>query len=494
MINFLLRSDQAIEQTGGCVYFRSRTLRKAKRLAAALTLAGLLVQLNTSAAEADNPPADLRVISTMGPLGAKPPSLAELKHNDAQQLRSDTLTSLGPDGQRGEAAFETVGPASSWAQRAGEPSAVSAATPSHRVARDATAAPTPLYPEPSHTMTAKECRDGLGTDKKFFIKSRFAVCSGASFTQEWVQNNRPVGASTFGFLAIGTVAKGSRTMNVEYRYVQMQATGETGIATFMITPDVAIPQKWPATAATRQGGSIPAAQSFAALKAQADPGFQHNVTVDRGQGDKPDDTVFAVYQPSLKMRVGGGWKMSGALAGKPFFLAPRWDAAQYVSRNGGAAAFSYVVAMPFSTKAGAPERLAAQHIKDAYASPASTKPVNTSKSIPGRSADRPLTRLYPKARRDANRSEAVKVCKKYWGTNYAQGGKECDEFPFSTTYEGAAQALTKYDPQHKAPRNNFSARPIPKADNGAGGRLMADFYRVNRILDGANDGFTIKVS
>ncbi|MFE4678650.1 hypothetical protein [Streptomyces sp. NPDC056723] len=475
------------------MYVRPRTLRKAKRAGVALALSALLLQLNMSAAEADNTPSDLRVISTMGPLGAKPPSLEDLRRDYAHQRRSDTLASPSSDGMRGKTAFETVGPASSWARRAGESSAVSVAARSRSVARTSAAAP-PLYPEPSHTMTAKECRDGLGTDKRFFIKSRFAVCSGASFTQEWVQNNRPVGASTFGFLAIGTIAKGSRTMNVHYRYVGMEATGETGVATFMVTPDVTIPQKWPATAATQTGGSLPAAQSFAALKAQAEPGFQHNVTVSRGQGDKPDDTVFAVYQPSLKMRVGGGWKMSGALSGKPFFLAPRWDAAQYVSRNGGAAAFSYVVAMPFSTKAGAPERLAAQHIKDAYASPAGTKPVNSSKNIPGLSADRPLTRLYAKPRRDANRSEAVKVCKKYWGTNYAQGGKECDEFPFSTTYEGAAQALTTYDPQHKAPKNNFSARPIPKADNGAGGRLMADFYRVNRILDGTNDGFTIKVS
>ncbi|MFF0164131.1 hypothetical protein ACFYRY_42640 [Streptomyces sp. NPDC005263] len=64
----------------------------------------------------------------------------------------------------------------------------------------------------------------------------------------------------------------------------------------------------------------------------------------------------------------------------------------------------------------------------------------------------------------------------------------------SSTYEGAAQALKKYDPQQKAPKNNFSVRPIPKDDNGAGGRLMADFYRLNRIIDGSNDGFTIKVS
>ncbi|PJN11031.1 hypothetical protein CG723_08560 [Streptomyces sp. CB01635] len=57
-----------------------------------------------------------------------------------------------------------------------------------------------------------------------------------------------------------------------------------------------------------------------------------------------------------------------------------------------------------------------------------------------------------------------------------------------------AQALTKYDPQHKAPKNNFSARPIPKEDNGAGGRSIADFYRLNRIIDGPNDGYIIKVS
>ncbi|MFI8792925.1 hypothetical protein [Streptomyces sp. NPDC055105] len=42
------------------------------------------------------------------------------------------------------------------------------------------------------------------------------------------------------------------------------------------------------------------------------------------------------------------------------------------------------------------ERLAAQHIKDAYNTPSATKPANTNKEIPGRTADRPLTRLYAK--------------------------------------------------------------------------------------------------
>ena len=76
--------------------------------------------------------------------------------------------------------------------------------------------------------------------------------------------------------------------------------------------------------------------------------------------------------------------MSGALSGQRFFLAPRWDAAQYDSRNEGAAAFSYVVAMPFSTKASAPERLAVQHIKDAYASPATGSDTH---ELPGQPRD-----------------------------------------------------------------------------------------------------------
>ncbi|MER7202831.1 MULTISPECIES: NucA/NucB deoxyribonuclease domain-containing protein [unclassified Streptomyces] len=435
-----------------------------------------------------------RVVSTVGALGASLPSLRELRQDWTHRRTVADANSLNASSTAGETPLETVGPAAAWASESDEPAAVAPGGSGAQRARTL-AADDSLYPEPAHTMTAQECRDGLGSDKKFFIKSRFAVCSGASFTQEWIKDNKPVGASTFGFLAIGTIAKGSRTMNVQYRYVQMQTTGTTGVSTFMITPSVTIPQIWPATAKTSQGGSVPVAQSFAALKAQTEPGFQHNLTVASGQGDPPDDTVFAVYQPKVKLRVDGGWKMNGALSGEPFFLAPRWDKAQYVSPDNGAAAMSYTVAMPFSTKTDAPERLAAQHIKDAYDKPGTTKPDNTSKDIPGRTADRPLTRLYADtSRRNANRRAAVATCKKYWGDNYADGGNECDEFPFSTTYEGAAQASAKYDPQGKAPKNNYSARPIPKTDNGAGGTLMSLFYKYNRIIDGPNDGFLVEVN
>ncbi|MEU6662118.1 hypothetical protein [Streptomyces sp. NPDC046821] len=39
-------------------------------------------------------------------------------------------------------------------------------------------------------------------------------------------------------------------------------------------------------------------------------------------------------------------------------------------------------------------------------------------------------------------------------------------------------------------RLTLTARPIPKEDNGACGRIIADLYRINRI----NDGYIITVS
>ncbi|WP_128819887.1 NucA/NucB deoxyribonuclease domain-containing protein [Streptomyces sp. S063] len=74
------------------------------------------------------------------------------------------------------------------------------------------------------------------------------------------------------------------------------------------------------------------------------------------------------------------------------------------------------------------------------------------------------------------------------GADYATSvpgvSRECDEYPFASTYEGAAQS--KYD--QTKPKDNFSARPLPKADNGAGGSILKIFMDRNRILDGFSSG------
>ena len=132
----------------------------------------------------------------------------------------------------------------------------------------------------------------------------------------------------------------------------------------------------------------------------------------------------------------------------------------------------------------------AQHIKTAFTKPQDTKPYMSAKKVPGRRPEDPLHRTVNKARKDDNRKAAVKQCKRYWGANYTQGGaRECDEYPFATTYEGAAE----HDYDADAKKFNFSVKPIAADDNGAGGSILLSFYAKNRIIDGMDDGFIVKI-
>ncbi|MFC9223839.1 hypothetical protein ACFT8W_24440 [Streptomyces hygroscopicus] len=81
--------------------------------------------------------------------------------------------------------------------------------------------------------------------------------------------------------------------------------------------------------------------------------------------------------------------------------------------------------------------------------------------------------------------------KRYFGDGYGQGGKfECDEYPFASTYEGAAEH--EWDPDAK--KDNYSVLPIDAKQNGDAGLLLQGFYAKNRMLDGLEDGFIVKIT
>ena len=74
--------------------------------------------------------------------------------------------------------------------------------------------------------------------------------------------------------------------------------------------------------------------------------------------------------------------------------------------------------------------------------------------------------------------------------NHGTAGLDVDEFPFATTYEGAAQHT--YDPT--APADNFSAKMIDSAENQAGGSQLGVYYGYNRVIDGSDDGFYVEIT
>lgn len=444
-----------------------------------------------------------RIEANILPAGTRIPSLQEMQSGDVREAfrKLAARTSLGSS----QVAQETVGPARSYAPVAAMPSH----TPqTHRATVQGSGKTGPekiTYPQPSRTMTESECRKGLGEKLPFFFKSRFAACAGAVFTQTWTKKGKPAGESQFVALVVGTIAKDSRKIDYRYHFTNMEETGDTKTSGLKITIDPKHPATWPSKVKIKHGGKIPDSPTFDELKKLKT--FTHTTTVDAGQGKKPDDRVFAVYEPVIKLTPPPGYKLSGNTEGKLFMLPPRWDAASYLPNEEGqkgkphtkgAASFSFLGFLKYSSKPGAKEKAVADHIKKAFNKPKDTKPVNTDKDIPGAVPRESISRLFhDKKRRNQNRSAAVRTCVKYWGKNYTAGKKECDEFPFASTYQGAAQK--KSEP--KAPADNFSALPIPKTENGAGGTMLALFYDQERLLDGlhsdpkeVDDGFIVVIS
>ncbi|MEU8918430.1 hypothetical protein [Streptomyces nigrescens] len=241
---------------------------------------------------------------------------------------------------------------------------------------------------------------------------------------------------------MGTIAKDSRTVHVRYYFTDFRASGGTGTAGLMITANASVPQKRPASAAATQGGSIPGTRGFDAMAAAGTTTFEHTVTVAAGQGTKPDDTVYAVHQPNVRLLYPPGWDSKGTDSVNLFILAPRWDKATYVTRNGGAAIFSNVGALPYSIKSDAVEKAVAEHIRDAFSKPGNTFPKSAGKNVPGHDIKHPLNRLYHDAkRRSDNRAEAIKACKAPWGAGYSQGHGSIDSAGFSAVGQvGAGRA------------------------------------------------------
>ena len=79
--------------------------------------------------------------------------------------------------------------------------------------------------------------------------------------------------------------------------------------------------------------------------------------------------------------------------------------------------------------------------------------------------------------RNGNRKDTL--CLREW-TAAERSGKQCDEYPFATTHEGAASA-----------GNNVSVKPVDKLHNRDAGNDLNFFYERFRILDG--DKFWVRV-
>ncbi|WP_248962827.1 DNRLRE domain-containing protein [Sphaerisporangium perillae] len=128
----------------------------------------------------------------------------------------------------------------------------------------------------------------------------------------------------------------------------------------------------------------------------------------------------------------------------------------------------------------------AKHIGYVFRYPDKTKPPGTNKKFPGNGANSPyggweppLTRAMDPAVEASNRTVMGAACEQWW-TEQQRAGKECDEYPFAKSHEGAA-----------SPKWDFSVRPITKSANTSGGARQNILWRRYRVLE--NDPFKVSV-
>lgn len=123
----------------------------------------------------------------------------------------------------------------------------------------------------------------------------------------------------------------------------------------------------------------------------------------------------------------------------------------------------------------------ARHILDAQTLPERTFPSWAGKTVPG--GNTPLHRLIDRTLQDENRDLAIKNCKDVWG-DYSGSGLDCDEYPFSSSKEGAFANCKRVGTQLTGCSNRYSSRLIESGDNQEAGRRIKALYEGDRILDG----------
>lgn len=173
----------------------------------------------------------------------------------------------------------------------------------------------------------------------------------------------------------------------------------------------------------------------------------------------------------------------------------RFDSAWYMQRGKLAAVFSDTTpALRYDrsdksdpTAPGEPYRgvaAVAEHIADARANPDDTLPPKSDKELPGAEPVDPLYRLAKAAgasqlaRYNANRSVVRRYCT---GGDVPGGGsgKDCDEYPFASSYQGAARSQYEGDEY----KNDYTVRYISRIENQEAGRRLGAWYENDRILD-----------
>ncbi|PUB26275.1 deoxyribonuclease NucA/NucB [Promicromonospora sp. AC04] len=173
-------------------------------------------------------------------------------------------------------------------------------------------------------------------------------------------------------------------------------------------------------------------------------------------------------------------------------LTYRCDSASYLPANeSGGCIFDDVRPVHYIDMEDTAITQEAFHIFEAFTKPHLINPDPAGKIIPGNANSRPresLSRLRPEyepTRYRRNHDIAVATCLGV-DPDYASKRMDCDEFPYRSTFQGAALGTEDPDTEY-----SYSARALNRSHNRSAGAKLGVWYSFDRILHG--DRFWVQV-
>jgi Deoxyribonuclease NucA/NucB len=325
------------------------------------------------------------------------------------------------------------------------------------------------------SMTEGECRmQPQAYSGQGWGKSRFVSCVAGTFVatklvcQQNFTNCVPVGSATFDLTNIAHAMNGARQVDVTQTLDNWRPAGDVSGLNLEAQIQCHASNFQSGLCYGSWGGYLVQPVLTWIAAGQTSRTLSFTSPDSSGTGGGPDLISYAFTQSVLTATIPGAPDSTASGIANGF----RCDAAPYMVSTfaGEGCVFDWVTEAIHYSLSSPTQGHAAFHILEAQSDPGSTTPPVPGKVIPGAPGGQPLHRITEQAWIDNNTNVATATCNQYF-PGYASQGLQCDEYPFKSTLEGAAN-----------PGNGYSVLPITASDNMSAGGSLGNFYNARRIL------------
>ncbi|MFI7121968.1 hypothetical protein [Amycolatopsis sp. NPDC049868] len=346
---------------------------------------------------------------------------------------------------------------------------------------------------PTDPVTFDECDRQHTSDAAYWFKNRYNICR--SYTTTIIHRELqegvivPVGTSTYGYTFIGVATDKASQIVFHMRVKYLRSTGRIkpedrmAFAMHCLNND-------PARTSTCDYTQAPIDKTVAQWMAPGgDEPFSWTVTT--ATTAVPADKYHDEYRGSFTFTVAQILIGTGGVPNTSYPIpteAFRCDSASYASRGSRCVFTSVIPTMVFDLndpeyKESSLFIKAAQELQPDILN---INPQLRGKKVPGRFNESRLSYLYSGYDVDnskkGSRAKIRRVCKASVTTGPytkdANGNpRQCDEYPFASTYQNAAKVAENSN-------WSFAAKPIAKDANEKGGGMISSWYGREHMLDG----------